>query len=96
MKKFKCGLYYGVMILLFLVVEPVIGYLRFSDKEIRSTYYVNNPSIVVVSMDSYLNIINPLKDIKQDTINAAQMQFKICVYAHKKRPKCYLKALNSP
>ena len=32
MKKFKCGLYYGVMILLFLVVEPVIGYLRFSDK----------------------------------------------------------------
>ena len=32
MKKFKCGLYYGVMILLFLVVESVIGYLRFSDK----------------------------------------------------------------
>ena len=32
MKKFKCGLYYGVMILLFLVVEPIIGYLRFSDK----------------------------------------------------------------
>ncbi len=45
-----------------------ISHLRFSNKEIRSTYYVNNPSIVVVSMDSYLNIINPLKDIKANGI----------------------------
>ena len=45
-----------------------ISHLRFSDDIIRSTYYVNNPKIVVVSKDIYLQNINPLKNIQQNGI----------------------------
>ena len=41
------------------------SHLRFSDNEIRSSYYVTNPSVVVVSKDSYMNkydVINNIKD----------------------------------
>ena len=45
-----------------------ISHLRFDDKWIRSTYYVDNPEIVVVSKDNYLKIINPLEKIKDNGI----------------------------
>ncbi len=32
-----------------------VSHLRFSDSKIRSTYYVENPSLIVVTKESYLN-----------------------------------------
>ena len=43
-----------------------ISHLRISDKEIRSTYYVENPSIVVVSKDNYLSDFEIINDIEEN------------------------------
>lgn len=45
-----------------------VGHLRFSDKEIRSTYYVENPSIVVVTKESYLEEFHVLENIQKNGI----------------------------
>ena len=43
-----------------------ISHLRISDKEIRSTYYVENPSIVVVSKDNYLKEFDITNDLEEN------------------------------
>ena len=43
-----------------------ISHLRISNKEIRSTYYVENPSIVVVSKDNYLNDFKLIDNILEN------------------------------
>ena len=45
-----------------------ISHLRISDKKIRSTYYVENPDIVVVSKDSYFSEFEILSKIAKDSI----------------------------
>ena len=45
-----------------------IGHLRFSDKLIRSTYYVLNPKLVVVSKDTYLSSFDTISNIRQNGI----------------------------
>ncbi len=45
-----------------------ISHLRFSDNEIRSTYYVENPKLVVVTKDSYLLDFNPILNIQENGI----------------------------
>ena len=45
-----------------------ISHLRMSDNVIRSTYYVENPDIVVVSKDSYFNEFELLNKISKDSI----------------------------
>lgn len=45
-----------------------ISHLRFSDHIIRSTYYVENPKLVVVTKDSYLLDFNPILHIKENGI----------------------------
>ena len=42
--------------------------LRFHDDVIRSSYYCENPSLVVVTKDSYLKKFNPLNNIKENGI----------------------------
>ncbi len=44
------------------------SHLRISDKKIRSTYYVENPDIVVVSKDSYFNEFEILNKIDKNSI----------------------------
>jgi len=44
------------------------SHLRFSSNPIRSTYYVENPKVVVCSKDSYLNKFNMLEGIKENGI----------------------------
>ncbi len=44
------------------------GHLRFSDDMINSTYYVMNPSLVVVTKESYLSSFDCLSDIKENGI----------------------------
>ena len=44
------------------------SHLRISDHVIRSTYYVENPDIVVVSKDSYFNEFEILNKINKDSI----------------------------
>jgi len=44
------------------------SHLRISDSKIRSTYYVENPDIVVVSKDSYFNDFEIIKNITKDSI----------------------------
>ena len=44
------------------------SHLRVSDNIIRKTYYVDNPSILVISKDNYLNDFNLVKDIKENGI----------------------------
>ena len=44
------------------------SHLRISDSKIRSTYYVENPDIVVVSKDSYFNDFEVIKKITRDSI----------------------------
>ena len=44
------------------------SHLRFSDKEIKSTYYVENPSVVICSKDSYINKFEMLSGIKDNGI----------------------------
>ena len=43
-----------------------ISHLRFSDKLIQSTYYVENPKLVAVTKDSYLLDFNPLEHIREN------------------------------
>ena len=43
-----------------------ISHLRFKKEPIRSTYYVNNPKTVVVSKDTYLEMINPIVNIQKN------------------------------
>ena len=43
-----------------------ISHLRISEKEIRSTYYVENPSIVVVSKDNYLKEFDITNDLEEN------------------------------
>ena len=43
-------------------------HLRFSDNKIRSTYYIENPDIVVVTKDSYLNSFEILENISENGI----------------------------
>lgn len=43
-----------------------VSHLRFSDQVIRSTYYVENPKMVVVTKDNYLNEFNIIKTIEDN------------------------------
>lgn len=45
-----------------------IGHLRFSDKKIRSTYYVESPRVVVVTKDTYLTQFDTISNIRRDGI----------------------------
>lgn len=45
-----------------------VSHLRVSDDVIRKTYYVDNPSLLVISKDNYLNDFNLVKDIKENGI----------------------------
>ena len=45
-----------------------VSHLRFSKNKIRSTYYVENPDIVVVSKDSYFNEFEILNKISENSI----------------------------
>ena len=78
-----------------------ISHLRFDDKWIRSTYYVDNPEIVVVSKDNYLKIINPLEKIKDNGIfilNTSKTESEINEYLsndlkkiiNERHIKCYI------
>ena len=42
------------------------SHIRFSDKPIRSTYYIDNPSLVVCSKESYLGKYDMLSNIKKN------------------------------
>ncbi len=42
------------------------SHLRFSDKEIKSRYYVTNPSLVVCTKDTYLKKYDVLENIKEN------------------------------
>lgn len=44
------------------------SHLRFSDNPIRSTYYVENPKVVVCSKDTYLKKFNMLDKIEEEGI----------------------------
>jgi pyruvate-ferredoxin/flavodoxin oxidoreductase len=45
-----------------------VGHLRFKDAPIRSTYYVENPKIVVVTKDTYLDEFKILNNIQANGI----------------------------
>ena len=45
-----------------------VSHLRISDKKIRSTYYVEDPDIVVVSKDTYFNEFEILNKISKNSI----------------------------
>lgn len=45
-----------------------IGHLRFSDKIIRSTYYVESPKMVVVTKDSYLSEFDTISKLRENGI----------------------------
>ena len=45
-----------------------ISHLRFGDKKIEAPYYVDNPSIVVVTKDNYLNKYDVLEKVKENGI----------------------------
>ena len=45
-----------------------VGHLRFSKDKIRSTYYVDNPSLVVCTKESYLNKYDIISSIKKDGV----------------------------
>ena len=45
-----------------------IGHLRFSNEKIRSTYYVENPELVVLTKDSYMERFDLLSNIKENGI----------------------------
>ena len=42
------------------------SHLRFSKEKIRSTYFVHNPELVVISKDTYLENFDPISDIKEN------------------------------
>ena len=39
------------------------SHLRFSDKPIRSTYFVHNPKLIVISKDSYLSVFDAITNL---------------------------------
>ncbi len=41
-------------------------HLRFNDKEIRSTYYVSNPSLIVITKDVYMTKFDAISNIKKN------------------------------
>lgn len=43
-----------------------VGHLRFNEKPIRSTYYVENPKLVVCTKDSYLSKYDMLSNIREN------------------------------
>ena len=43
-------------------------HLRFSDNKIRSTYYVENPSLIAVTKDTYMNTFEILNNIKENGV----------------------------
>jgi len=43
-------------------------HLRFSDNKIRSTYYVESPSLIAVTKDTYMDMYDILNDIKDNGI----------------------------
>ncbi len=45
-----------------------VGHLRFSDKKIRSTYYVENPRVVVVTKDTYISSFDTISNIQENGI----------------------------
>jgi pyruvate-ferredoxin/flavodoxin oxidoreductase len=45
-----------------------ISHIRFNDKKIRSTYYVDQPRLIVCTKDSYLNSFDLLSNIKENGI----------------------------
>ncbi len=45
-----------------------IGHLRFSDSKIYSTYYVENPKLVVVTKDTYLDSFDTISNIRENGI----------------------------
>lgn len=45
-----------------------VGHLRFNKDKIRSTYYVENPSFVVVTKETYLNDFDCLSNIKDNGV----------------------------
>ena len=45
-----------------------LGHLRFSEKPIRSTYYTENPKLVVVTKDSYLDDFKVIHNIANNGI----------------------------
>ena len=44
------------------------SHLRFSDNQIKSSYYVQNPRVVICSKESYINKFDMLKGIKENGI----------------------------
>ncbi len=45
-----------------------VGHLRFNKEKIRSTYYVENPELVMVTKDSYLKDFDTISKIKENGI----------------------------
>lgn len=45
-----------------------VSHLRFSKNKIHSSYYVNTPSLVVISKDSYLNSFDTVSNIEENGI----------------------------
>ncbi len=45
-----------------------VGHLRFSDKRIRLTYYVENPRVVVVTKDTYISSFDTISNIQENGI----------------------------
>lgn len=44
------------------------SHLRFSDNEIRQTYFVTNPKVIVISKDTYLSDFDPISNISDNGI----------------------------
>lgn len=45
-----------------------LGHLRFSEQKIRSTYYVENPRVIVVAKDSYVSAFDTISNIQEKGI----------------------------
>ncbi len=43
-----------------------VSHLRFSDKKIKSTYFVNHPKFIVITKDSYLKQFDVISNIEKD------------------------------
>ena len=62
-----------------------VSHLRFSEDKIRSTYFVNNPKLVLITKESYLEEFDPITNIKENGI---------LIINTNKEEKEILKALN--
>ncbi len=45
-----------------------ISHLRFSNEEIKSTYFVKHPKLILITKDSYLEDFDPISNIKENGI----------------------------